>query len=91
MDTSDTEKLHDTLSEILHDVNNPLSIIHGNAQFLIEVAKEKEEDGPVKEALQDIHEATNQLSKRLERLEEGMNGQQPLCTARYRDCCGLSC
>ncbi len=68
-DQSDAEALHEALSEIIHDVNNPLSIIHGNAQFLIEVAKEKKEDGPVKEALQDIHDATNQLSQRLQRLE----------------------
>lgn len=64
------DALHRALSEIIHDVNNPLSIIHGNAQFLIEVAKEEGDNGPVQEALQDIHDATNQLSKRLERLEE---------------------
>lgn len=66
----DADALHRVLSEIIHDVNNPLSIIHGNAQFLIEVAKEEGDDGPVQEALRDIHDATNQLSKRLERLED---------------------
>ncbi|MFO8231731.1 MAG: histidine kinase dimerization/phospho-acceptor domain-containing protein [Longimonas sp.] len=70
----DAEALHDTLSEIIHDVNNPLSIIHGNAQFLIEVAKEEGEEGAVQEALQDIHDATNQLSERLKRLEELRDG-----------------
>lgn len=68
-DHPDAAALHQALSEIIHDVNNPLSIIHGNAQFLIEVAKEEGEDGPVQEALRDIHDATNQLSKRLKRLE----------------------
>lgn len=68
-DQPDAAALHQALSEIIHDVNNPLSIIHGNAQFLIEVAKEEGEDGPVQEALRDIHDATNQLSKRLKRLE----------------------
>jgi len=76
-DRPEAEALHDVLSEIIHDVNNPLSIIHGNAQFLIEIAKEEGEDGPVQEALRDIHDATNQLSKRLERLEELRDTLEP--------------
>ena len=69
-DLPDADAFHQALSEIIHDVNNPLSIIHGNAQFLIEVAKEQDEDGPVNEALHDIYDAANQLTQRLQRLEE---------------------
>ncbi len=29
-----TDELHEALSTVYHDLNNPLSIISGNAQFL---------------------------------------------------------
>ncbi|MES3630292.1 MAG: histidine kinase dimerization/phospho-acceptor domain-containing protein [Longimonas sp.] len=70
MEAPDPDEMHDVLSTLLHDLNNPLSIIDGNAQFLLEVARDEEQDGPVQEALRDIHDATGQLSRRLKRLEE---------------------
>ena len=70
MESYDPDELRDTLSEILHDVNNPLSIIHGNAQFLMEVTDEDADTAHIREALRDIHDATNELSTRLRRLED---------------------
>ena len=70
MESYDPDALRETLSEILHDVNNPLSIIHGNAQFLMEVTDEDADTAHIREALRDIHDATNELSTRLRRLED---------------------
>ena len=70
MESYDPDELRDTLSEILHDVNNPLSIIHGNAQFLMEVTADDSDNAHIREALRDIHDATNELSTRLRRLED---------------------
>ena len=73
-DTQDLDELRQALSEILHDLNNPLSIIHGNAQFLIEVTADDTDSDHIREALNDIHDATNELSTRLRRLEELRDG-----------------
>ena len=70
MESYDPDALREILSEILHDVNNPLSIIHGNAQFLMEVTDEDADTAHIREALRDIHDATNELSTRLRRLED---------------------
>ena len=57
------------LSKIKHDINNPVSVIAGNAQFLRELAK-AENLGPVfAESIDDIEAACGMISTILERLE----------------------
>lgn len=62
------EELHEAISSVYHDLNNPLSIIAGNAQFLVELSQEEELDEQFLSSAQDIQEASQQMSESLQRL-----------------------
>jgi len=62
------EDLHEVVSSVYHDLNNPLSIIAGNAQFLVELSREEELDEQFVSSAQDIQEASRRMSESLQRL-----------------------
>ena len=62
------EELHEVISSVYHDLNNPLSIIAGNAQFLVELSQEEELNEQFLSSAQDIQEASQQMSEPLQRL-----------------------
>ena len=62
------EEIQDVLSSVHHDLNNPLSIISGNAQFLRELSREKDLDDQFTSSVQDIQEAAQQMAEVLQRL-----------------------
>lgn len=71
------EDVQETVSSVYHDLNNPLSIISGNAQFLLEIGKEEELDDQflssaedIKEAAQRMADSLHQLTRLKEELEE---------------------
>lgn len=67
--------LQHTLSEVAHDINNPLAIISGNAQLLLELSRLLDLDPDVARPIQDIEEASRRLASmigRLSALGEGM-------------------
>jgi signal transduction histidine kinase len=75
IDEETAEDLRDAISDIYHDLNNPLSIISGNAQFLIELSREQEMGDQVEASAEDIQEAARRMSnslKRLDHLREGL-------------------
>mgnify|MGYP002761084382 CR=1 FL=1 len=49
-----TERPHQAQSTVHHDSNNPLSIISGNGQFLLELSRGEELDDQVGPAGQDL-------------------------------------
>lgn len=63
------EDIHDTVSSVHHDLNNPLSIISGNAQFLRELSREASVDDQFASSAEDIMEAAEQMADSIERLE----------------------
>lgn len=62
------EEIHEVVSSVYHDLNNPLSIISGNAQFLLELSQEEGLGEQFESSAQDIQEATQQMSESLQRL-----------------------
>ena len=56
------------LRRVTHDINNPLSIISGNAQLLLELAQVLDLDPDVAKPIQDIEEASQRLAHMIERL-----------------------
>lgn len=62
------DEIHEALSTVYHELNNPLSIISGNAQFLIELSREEDLDDQFISSAQDIQEATQQMAESLQRL-----------------------
>lgn len=62
------EDVRETVSTVYHDLNNPLSIISGNAQFLLELGREQDLDEEFLSSLQDIREAADRISDSLNRL-----------------------
>ena len=62
------EQVHRSLSSIKHDINNPVSVISGNAQLLMELARADELDDYM-ESLRDIDEAAAQISGLLEHID----------------------
>ena len=61
---------HETVSSVYHDLNNPLSIISGNAQFLLEISKEEDLDEQFISSARDIREAAERMSDSLSRLTQ---------------------
>jgi signal transduction histidine kinase len=63
-------------SRVVHDFNNPLAIISGNAQYLAEIIRATELTGEVADVVGDIIEAADRLAgqlaelKKLDRLPE---------------------
>jgi nitrogen-specific signal transduction histidine kinase len=71
------EDIQDVVSEVYHELNNPLSIIAGNAQFLAELSKEEGLDEQFVSSARDIEEASRQMSESLrllKRLKEQLPG-----------------
>lgn len=62
------QQVRRTLSRVNHDLNNPLSIISGNAQLLIELARALDLDNDLVQPLKDIEEASGRVSTILRRL-----------------------
>lgn len=62
------EEIHEIVSSVYHDLNNPLSIISGNAQFLLELSREEDLDEQFESSVRDIQEASQQMSESLQRL-----------------------
>ncbi|MEX1055039.1 MAG: histidine kinase dimerization/phospho-acceptor domain-containing protein [Rhodothermales bacterium] len=54
-----------TLSRIYHDTNNPLAIVSGNAQFLLELAKSMGLDEDLVQPMKDIEEASERVAEGL--------------------------
>jgi nitrogen-specific signal transduction histidine kinase len=72
------EEVHDLLSTLYHDLNNPLSIIAGNAQFLRELIREADLGEPYASSVDDIQEAAERISDALNELvvmKERMNDE----------------
>lgn len=70
------EALQRALSEMTHDINNPLAIISGNAQLLLELARMLDLEPDVAKPIQDIEEASHRLAetvRRLNALKETLN------------------
>lgn len=62
------EEVSTRIAKVHHDLKNPLSIIAGNAQFLLELNKVLEFDDQVVSSIQDIDEAARDLETALDRL-----------------------
>lgn len=62
------EDVQDTVSSVYHDLNNPLSIISGNAQFLLEIGREEDLDDQFLSSAQDIQEAAQRMADSLHQL-----------------------
>lgn len=66
--TDALRRVRHTISRVNHDLNNPLSIISGNAQLLVELANALELDGDLAQPIHDIEEASARVSGILRRL-----------------------
>lgn len=66
--SADKAALQQALSEMTHDINNPLAIISGNAQLLLELARMLDLDPDVAKPIQDIEEASHRLAETVRRL-----------------------
>lgn len=76
--TEALDEVHDTVSSVYHDLNNPLSIISGNAQFLLEISREEDLDEQFVSSAQDIKEAAQRMADslhQLTRLKEEIEGE----------------
>ncbi len=62
------ENIRETVSSVYHDLNNPLSIISGNAQFLLEIGKEEGLDDQFLSSAEDIKEAAQRMAESLHQL-----------------------
>lgn len=72
-----TDDIREVLSTIYHDLNNPLSIIAGNAQFLRELMRDADMGEPYMSSVEDIQEAAERISTSLNELvemKEQLNG-----------------
>jgi len=66
--TESLEDVQETVSSVYHDLNNPLSIISGNAQFLLEIGREEELDDQFLSSARDIQEAAQRMADSLHQL-----------------------
>lgn len=64
-----THQLQEALSKVYHDINNPLAIISGNAQLLLEMVHMMDLDDHLVEPIEDIEEASRRLNESLGDLE----------------------
>lgn len=62
------EDVREVVSSVYHDLNNPLSIISGNAQFLLELSQEQDLDEQFESSARDIQEASQRMSESLQQL-----------------------
>lgn len=64
----DAAMLRRMIVAVVHDLNNPLSIIAGNAQLLTEIVASADVGEEIKEPLRDIERAVDEMMMQLERL-----------------------
>ncbi len=64
----DAASLRRMIATVVHDLNNPLSIIAGNAQLLGEIVSSMDLGGEIKDPLRDIERAVEEMTVQLERL-----------------------
>lgn len=64
------QKVRRTVSHVNHEINNPLSIISGNAQLLVELGKMMDLDADLMQPIRDIEEASRRVADSLKRLAE---------------------
>ena len=62
------EELRAEAGAVAHAINNPLTVITGNAQFLLEIARTEQAGSPIVAPIEDINAAAQQLSDALTRL-----------------------
>ena len=73
------EDVQETVSSVYHDLNNPLSIISGNAQFLLELGREEDLDDQFLSSAKDIQEAAQRMADslhQLTRLKEELESEE---------------
>lgn len=63
MDELTREELEQLLSDARHTISNPLTIISGNVQLLLQLAELNDLDDEFVDSLEDIHEATEELQR----------------------------
>ncbi len=68
-DDASIERVRSVLANMYHDINNPLAIISGNAQLLVELARVMEVDEELMGPIEDIEAATQRLDDSLSELE----------------------
>ena len=62
------DSLRTTMANVKHEINNPLAIISGNAQLLLELTKMMELDDDLVKPIRDIEEASLRISDSLDKL-----------------------
>jgi signal transduction histidine kinase len=67
---SHLQEIRSSLSTVFHDANNPLAIISGNAQFLLELARTMQLDEELIQPIRDIDEASRRVADSLKELEQ---------------------
>lgn len=67
-DEPDAALLRRMIVAVVHDLNNPLSIIAGNAQLLTEIVASTDASEEIREPLRDIERAVEEMMIQLERL-----------------------
>ncbi|NBB99413.1 MAG: response regulator [Bacteroidetes bacterium] len=60
--------IHSTVATVKHEINNPLSIISGNAQLLVELARALDLGEDVAQPARDIEEASQRIAASLDKL-----------------------
>jgi len=73
------ETVRAMLAAVMHDINNPLSIISGNAQLLLELTQLMETNDDLVKAIRDIEEASTRVTDSLGKL----NGIKELVLYEY--------
>lgn len=68
--TEPEEELRSILGQLHHDMKNPLSIISGNAEYLLELGRAMDLDDEVVTSVEDIEEAARELEKALDEIAE---------------------
>ena len=62
------DSLRTTVANVKHEINNPLAIISGNAQLLLELARMMDLDEDLVKPIRDIEEASLRITKSLDKL-----------------------
>lgn len=56
------QRLRRELGQVFHDANNPLAIVSGNAQFLLELGRTMDLGTELVQPIQDIDEASERVA-----------------------------
>lgn len=68
------KSLRQILSKVFHDTNNPLSIVSGNAQYVLELGKAMDLDEEVIQPVRDIEEASERVAEYLRDIQRVRDG-----------------